>query len=81
MKNNRRKENNFEVRLNSLNHKINRKAMILSDAVNQSEILRNGDKMRRFYLETVYTPVGSAVSRYPEGAEISEAVEKICYIF
>lgn len=85
MKNNRRKQTrSFDVRLTSINHKINRKAMIFADAQNLAQI-SSADwqlaQMNRFYLETVYTPVGKTVSRYPENAEVPEAVEKIFYTF
>lgn len=62
----RERRANYVVRLESLNHKINRKAMIdraimfayLND--NQGQL----NKLEEYFDETLYTPVGGAVSRY-----------------
>lgn len=62
----RERKANYVVRIESLNHKINRKAMIdgaimfalLDD--NQGKV----NKLEEYFDETLYTPVGGAVSRY-----------------
>lgn len=62
----RERRANYVVRIESLNHKINRKAMIdraimfayLDD--NQYQL----EKLEEYFDETLYTPVGGAVSRY-----------------
>lgn len=66
----RRVENNYNVKLVDLNHKINRKAMILTDAA--ASIKRGEHKeevFNNFFFETLAAQVGGTVSRYPEIAE------------
>lgn len=66
----KRVENNYDVRLTNINHKINRKAMILADA--EASLNRGEHKeeiFNNFFFETVVAPVGETVSRYPESAE------------
>lgn len=66
----KRVENNYDVRLTSINHKINRKAMILADAeVSLSRGEHKEEVFNNFFFETLAAQVGETVSRYPESAE------------
>lgn len=66
----RKAESNYNVKLVNLNHKINRKAMILADAAASLDRGEHKEEVfNNFFFETVYTPAGKLVSRYPETAE------------
>lgn len=69
-----------EIRLNSLNHKINRKAMLFAGMERAykgscfeenwmlaDEMFEAGMAYERYFCETLRTPVGGMVSRYLVG--------------
>lgn len=56
----RTSESEQEIRLNSLNHKINRKAMLAAEACRAYKAARTEE----YFDETLRTPVGGTVSPY-----------------
>lgn len=73
-----RTHNTYAIRLNSEDHKINRKAMILAEIRDLEEeyfedepcvCMDNILELYTWLDETMRTPVGGYVSRYPETAD------------